>query len=829
MGRQPIKRAPRASPSTRSGHGLERYAAKRNFALTPEPGATRARRRKARSFVIQKHWATRLHYDLRLELDGVMLSWAVPKGPSLDPAARRLAIRVEDHPVSYNAFEGTIPAGQYGAGEVIVWDRGTWEPVGDPGQGITDGKLVFRLHGQKLAGLWELIRIRKPHEKQDSWMLFKKRDEWARPAREYDVVQALPDSVADTLPAEVHPSPPSQAQLPGARKAALPDTLSPQLATLSRSVPSSGEWLFEIKFDGYRVLTRIDRGEVRLVTRGGHDWTARMKPLADELKALPLHSAWLDGEIVVLDAAGKPDFNALQNAFDSSRTAYIVYYVFDVPFLDGHDLRKVALESRRALLEPLLEGLGSARIRFSEAFDTDGEHLLRSACAMKLEGLIAKRRDAVYVSRRTETWRKLKCAERREFVIVGYADRSGSNGEVGALLLADREGDRLRYAGKVGTGWSAATSAELHRTLSRIEIAEPPLDLASLGRGRWSSRSRATLRWVKPEIVAEVSFSERTPDGHVRHATFQGLRDDEAKPGKPKLAVRVSNPDRIIDPSTGLKKLDLVRYYDSVAEWMLPHLKARPVALVRGPTGITGELFFQKHDDKLSIPGLRNLDPSLWPGHAGLLVVPGRQALVNAAQMNVIEFHTWNATAKRIEAPDRMVFDLDPGEGVGWAKVQEAALLTRTLLEELGLASWLKTSGGKGLHVVVPLAPRLGHEAVKGFSKAFVTHLARTVPSRFVARSGAANRRGKVFVDYLRNGHGQTTASAYSARARPGLGVSMPVSWEQLGSLKSGSQWTIATAREYLSFQRSDPWVGYWKSRQTLTAAIKRLGYQDDR
>ncbi|HRO59958.1 MAG TPA: DNA ligase D, partial [Burkholderiaceae bacterium] len=723
---------------------------------------------------------------------------------------------------------------------------------------------------------------RKPDDKQDPWMLFKKRDEWARPIDEYDVVAALPDSVVahplglveereprrgsgtvQAAAADRVASPRSPDKLTGAVKARLPARMSPQLATLTKSIPAPTDWLFEIKLDGYRVLTRIDHGKVQMITRGGHDWTAKMKPLADALKEVPLHSAWLDGEIVVLNDEGNPDFNALQNAFDASRADDIVYYLFDVPFADGHDLRKVPLASRRALLQTLLEGVDGERIRFSEAFDTDAESLMRSACSLKLEGLIAKRRDAVYVSGRTETWLKLKCSERQEFVIVGFTDRTGSTKQVGGLLLAYHEDGRLQYAGKVGTGWNAATSAELHRRLSRIEVDQPVLDPASVKRSRWS-RSGASPRWVKPALIAEVAFSEWTPDGHVRHARFQGLRTDKsaqavtreaaaaispaspgsaspgsASPGAASLgaaspgpatrsrtkAVRISNPDRVIDPSTGLKKLDLVRYYESVAQWLLPHLKSRPVSLVRGPTGITGELFFQKHDDKLSIPGLRELDPSLWPGHAGLLEVPTPQALVNAAQMNVIEFHTWNSTSKRIDKPDRMVFDLDPGEGVGWDKVQEAALLTRTLLDELGLESWLKTSGGKGLHVVVPLSPRLDYETVKGFSQELVAHLAKTIPSRFVAKSGAANRRGKIFVDYLRNGHGQTTACAFSARARPGLGVSMPVSWDQLGALKSGAQWTIATAREYLSFQREDPWADYWRSRQTLTEAMRILGY----
>jgi bifunctional non-homologous end joining protein LigD len=848
------RRAAEPKPAARADP-LERYAAKRNFAVTPEPKGLRAKPRKALSFVIQKHWATRLHYDFRLELDGVLLSWAVPKGPSVDPKDKRLAVHVEDHPVAYGSFEGTIPPRQYGAGEVIIWDRGWWEPVGDPHEGLRNGKLVFALHGQKLAGLWELVRTAK-RGKQEQWLLFKKRDAWARPADEYDVVTALPDSVVKKPlgpieeregRAEDEPSP--EPNLGGAKKAVLPAKLSPQLATLAKAPPTVGDWLYEIKFDGYRILTRIERGKARLVTRNGHDWTSKMKPLAEDLEGLGVNSAWLDGEAVVLDTDGVPNFNALQNAFDSARTGSIVYFLFDAPFFEGHDLRAVPLQARRELLRKLLADKSTERVRFSEDFPADAASVLQTACTMKLEGVIAKRKDAPYVSARTDTWLKLKCQLRQEFVIVGFNDRTNAPGEVGSLLLGYHDDDgTLRYGGSVGTGWNSATGAELHKRLRQIETKTPAVATGTITPGRWSRRGGGE-RWVKPKIVAEVSFGEWTPDGKVRHASFQGLREDKppsaitreraavvaASPTTAREAggakvgsVKVTNADRVIDASTGLKKIDLVHYYESIAERMLPHLKGRPVSLVRGPTGVGGELFFQKHDDKLSIPKMRELDPALWPGHAGLLEVPSAEALVNAAQMNVIEFHTWNSTVKKIDQPDRIVFDLDPGEGVGFERVKEAALLMRALLQELKLESWLKTSGGKGLHVVVPIAPRLDYDTVKDLSQAIVQHLARTIPSRFVAKSGAQNRKGRIFVDYLRNGHGQTTAAAFSARARPGLGVSMPVSWDGLAPIERGDQWTIQTAREYLSFEKTDPWQGYWKARQRLTTAMKLMQRGDE-
>lgn len=827
---------------------LATYNARRDFSATREPEGRKPARKRAQQapgFVIQKHWASHLHYDFRLELDGVMLSWAVPKGPSFDPAVKQMAIHVEDHPVAYNAFEGRIPDGQYGAGTVIVWDRGTWTPVGDPRDGLATGKLVFRLHGQKLAGLWELVRISRPGQfRQDHWLLLKKRgDAWARPTREYDVIRALPDSVVekplglveDREPRGQAPAPAGgKPDLSGAIRAALPATLAPQLATPADAVPADGEWLVEHKFDGYRLLARISAGKVRLFTRQGHDWTSRLQPLADELAAMKLGPAWLDGEIVVMNEHGVPDFNLLQNAIDRQHGEGIRFFLFDLPFHGGRDLRQVPLRQRRAALRALLAGQASERIRFSDTLPATPQQVLAAACRLGLEGVIVKRADSAYVSRRSDGWLKLKCRRRQEFVVIGFTDRANSPREVGALMLGYHDGGRLRTAGSVGTGWSAAQGRELHDRLVKLETKTPPVDATAPG--RWSRRAPGSERWVQPRLVVEVAFGDWTPDGHIRHASFRGVRADKppravtreaaTPPPEPARAglrgVAITHGERVIDASTGLRKIDLVRYYESVAEWMLPHLRQRPVSLVRAPQGVAGTLFFQKHPDT-RMPGVKALAADLWPGHEPLLAVTNAQGLVSAAQMNVIEFHTWNATTRHIDHPDRAVFDLDPGDGVTWPQLQEAALLMHTMLQELGLRSWLKTSGGKGLHVVVPLAPRLDDDAVKAFSRAVVAHMASTIPQRFVAKSGPARRVGKVFIDYLRNGHGQTTAAAFSARARPGLGVSMPVSWEQLTQLKSGAQWTVQTAREYLSFAGTDPWAGYWQTRQSLTAAMKRL------
>ena len=894
---------------------LELYKQKRDFKITPEPEGKVAEQTAVRSFVIQKHAATRLHYDFRLELDGTLKSWAVPKGPSLDPADKRMAVHVEDHPLSYGGFEGVIPPKQYGAGTVIVWDRGTWEAIGDPHEGYRDGKLKFRLQGEKLHGGWTLVRMHgKQDQRQEPWLLIKERDDHARPSAEYNIVEAKPASVLsgrsvseadgprslrggaaasataarrepaakkakrttkkpadeEPEPAEVDHRPPNTdgnpkhasglAALTGSRRSPLPALLQPQLATLVENVPPSDGWIYEIKFDGYRLLARVDKNDVRLFTRNGNDWTSKLTRLAAAIEALRLPPSWLDGEIVVLDESGVPDFGLLQNAFDDASTDRIQFYVFDIPYHAGLDLTGVPLRERRTLLRSLVADTHSPKVKFSESFDAHGNEVLANACRLGLEGIVGKRADSGYVSRRSPNWIKIKCSLRQEFVIVGYTDPKGSRNGIGAMLLAihDDEG-KLRYAGKVGTGFDSDTLDELKALLSPLKIAHTALiDKPAEARGHW----------VEPKIVAEVSFGEWTKGGIIRHSVFRGIRTDmpasaitrecasavsattsmppeSSMPAKaarrtttqgtktgtsrnlkavhPSLAdARITHPERVIDPSSGLTKFDLVNYYAHAAPHLLPHLARRPVSLVRAPSGIEHQLFFQKHSDTLKIAGLKELDPSIDRDHPPYIEVPNATTLVGAAQMNVIEFHTWNSTTKNIDKPDRMLFDLDPGEGLEWGMMLEAAHLVKTFLYELGLVSFLKTSGGKGLHVVVPLTPRDDYDTVKDFSRRVVEHIARIVPSRFVAKSGASNRVGKIFIDYLRNGRGATTASAWSARARKGLGVSVPCGWGELDTLKSGSQWTIVDAHE--RFDTSEKaWATYAKTRQTLVAPMKRL------
>ncbi|CAN7313100.1 DNA ligase D [Pseudomonas brassicacearum] len=861
-----------------SSKTLDDYNRMRDFAATPEPAAKRSRKSAktahALQFCIQKHDASRLHYDFRLELDGALKSWAVPKGPSLDPKAKRLAVHVEDHPLDYATFEGNIPEGHYGAGDVIVWDRGVWIPQDDPYEAYEKGRLKFELQGEKLSGLWNLVRTHMPG-KQEQWFLIKHQDQAARPESEYDVVQAEPNSVlsdrtlvpkrrgkAAAAKAVKQPEKAVQAKSPrgaakttlsGAVAGPLPDTLKPELATLVESAPD-GEWLYEIKFDGYRVMARIEHGDVRLLTRNGHDWTHKLPRQAEALAALGLESAWLDGEMVVANDQGVPDFQALQNAFEAGSSGKIAYYLFDMPYLNGMDLRKVPVQERRAALAAVLEPNESPLLRFSDAFEETPEALLNSACQMQMEGLIGKRIGSAYVSRRSNDWIKLKCKNRQEFVVVGFSDPTGARSAFGALLLGlhDADSGQLRYAGKVGTGFNETTLKSIYQQLLPLEtkkaaVVNPPSGYEAKG-----------VHWLEPTLLAEVAFAEMTKDGSVRHAVFHGLRNDKpakditqelvkpvkktaaakktkakhepgATPAKTKSKakapaldgkVRITHPERVIDASSGTTKLQLAEYYASVAEFILPELADRPVALVRAPDGIAGELFFQKNAERLAIPGITSLDKAL-TGQP-VMIINNAEALIGAVQMSTVELHTWNATSVDLDKPDRFVLDLDPDPALPWKSMVEATQLTLSVLDELGLKAFLKTSGGKGIHVVVPLTRKLGWDEVKGFSHAIVSHMAKLLPDRFSAVSGPKNRVGRIFIDYLRNGLGATTICAYAARTREGLPVSVPVFREEVAELKGANLWNVHNVHERLAEVGHEPWAGIKRTRQSITAEMRR-------
>ena len=825
-----------------TSHALADYHRMRDFARTPEPRGGAGPAAEQRAFVIQKHAARSLHYDFRLELDGTLKSWAVPKGPSLDPSVKRMAVQVEDHPLSYADFEGTIPPRHYGAGSVIVWDRGRWTPVGDARAGLRNGQLKFDLDGEKLQGRWALVRMKpRDAERQPIWLLMKERDEHARAAAEFDVLAAAPDSVLGNTPAPRASGRAVRKAPPACFRAALPQALTPQLATLVDAVPAGDDWLYEIKFDGYRLLTRVDGRSVRCITRNGNDWSAKLPALVDAVRALKLAPCWLDGELVVLDAQDVPDFQALQNAFDAQRTRDLTYFVFDLPFHAGEDLRSRPLSERRERLQALLGVASPPTIRFSEAFAGDPAALLASAGEAGLEGLIGKRRDSSYRSQRSPDWIKLKTHHRQEFVIGGYTEPKGARVGIGALLLGVHDANgKLRYAGNVGTGFDARTLASLRKRLDKLKTARSPFSDAP---DKVGARGDSTPHWVKPDLLAEVSFAQWTTNGRVRHSVFHGLRDDKPaaaiiretpQPAPVKAAAkrrsagnasRVSHAERVIDAASGVTKGELVDYYARVAALMLPHLKARPVALVRAPAGVAGVQFFQKHADETALPGIARLDKALDPGHDALLVVTSAAGLVSAAQMNVIELHTWNMTTRSLPRPDRMVFDLDPGSGVAWPALREAAQLVRTFLAELGLTSFLKTSGGKGLHVVVPLAARHDWQTVRQFSQAIVVRLADVIPQRFVAKSGPRNRLGKIFIDYLRNGWGATTAAAWSVRARAGLGVSVPLDWSELAQVDGGAHWTLGNVDARLG-HGNQPWHAYARTKQTLAKSMRALEFK---
>jgi len=851
---------------------LDDYNRMRDFSATSEPAAKRSGKKAAKDhalqFCIQKHDASRLHYDFRLELDGVLKSWAVPKGPSLDPKVKRLAVHVEDHPIDYATFEGSIPEGHYGAGDVIVWDRGVWIPQEDPAKAYAKGKLKFELQGEKLGGLWNLVRTHMPG-KQEQWFLIKHQDSAAKPESDYDVVAAEPDSVlsdrtivAKKTKAADKPKPikkPARkvaekklpAQLTGAHKAALPDLIKPELATLVEKAPD-GEWSYEIKFDGYRIMARIDHGEVKLFTRNGHDWTHKLPKQAEALASLQLESAWLDGEMVVANEQGVPDFQALQNAFDTGRSGNILYYLFDMPYLNGVDLREVPVEERRVALATVLKPNENPLLRFSDAFAEEPDALLNSACQMQMEGLIGKRLGSPYVSRRSSDWIKLKCKHRQEFVVVGYTDPKGARNAFGALLLGlhDRDSGELRYAGKVGTGFNETTLESIYEQLKPLQtkkpsVVNPPSGFDAKG-----------VHWLKPVLLAEIAFAEMTKEGSVRHAVFHGLRDDKpaediteerpkvvkkstaekpvtrqrnasekAAPAPSQLGlgegkVRITHPDRIIDASSGTTKVQLAEYYAGVAEWILPELKDRPVALVRAPDGIAGELFFQKNAERLAIPGITTLDKEL-TGQP-IMIINSAEALIGAVQMSAVELHTWNATSDNLDKPDRFVLDLDPDPALPWKSMVEATQLTLSVLDELGLRAFLKTSGGKGIHLVVPLTRKLGWDEVKDFSHAIVSHMAKLLPERFSAVSGPKNRVGRIFIDYLRNGLGATTICAYAARTREGLPVSVPIFREEVAGLKGGNQWNVHNVHERLAEVGDEPWADLKKTKQAITAEMRR-------
>lgn len=831
---------------------LERYAAKRDFKRTPEPRG-RVAKKKGRLFVIQKHAARRLHYDLRLELNGVLKSWAITRGPSLVPGDRRLAVEVEDHPIDYATFEGTIPKGEYGAGRVIVWDRGAWQPVGDPEAGLRKGHLTFELSGQKMSGQFHLVRMeRKAGERRNNWLLLKSKDEHARSAEDPDILVERPQSVksgktiedieepeqsakpdAKTKPAKARADQESSEarvqpdRLPRVKRGPLPSFVGMEAASPSSDPPSGKDWIHEIKLDGYRLEARIDHGRVKLLTRSGLDWTGKFKTLAKAFSALTVDQALIDGEVVAETGEGFSSFSELQADLKEGRENRLVFYAFDLLHLDGYDLTRAPLRERKRALASVLPTDRTGFIRVSEHFDTDGEALKRHACRIGFEGIISKRASAPYVSGRSKDWLKIKCSNRQELIVVGYAPSTTARRAVGSLALGVFENGELLYVGKVGSGFSTKASEDLWTQLEPLRRTDSPARIPA------DSDTR-NVRWVEPRLVAEVEFREWTNSGHVRHAVFHGLRLDKdprdvtrepavkaksskAKPDRKARAVtpalKLTHPDRVYWSDAGISKQGLADYYAEVWEWIAPHVVDRPLALVRCPGGVNADCFFQKH-------AWSGLDAALIHatqiGDEQVLSISSLDGALALVQAGVIEIHPWGSRIDDPEHPDRLIFDLDPGEGVPWSEVEKTALELRDHLSAARLRSFAKTTGGKGLHVVVPITPKTDWDTAKAFTQRIAVQMAKEQPGRFVAKMTKSIRGGKIFVDYLRNGRGATAIAAYSPRARAGAPVSTPLAWEELGAGISPAHFTVTNLRRRLLSLDADPWAAMAKLKQQL-------------
>ncbi|MFT0858728.1 DNA ligase D [Ancylobacter sp. G4_0304] len=826
---------------------LDLYRRKRDFSVTSEPSGQEAGT-AGNAYLIQKHAARRLHYDLRLEMDGVLKSWAVTRGPSLDPGEKRLAVHVEDHPLDYGDFEGTIPKGQYGGGTVMLWDRGGWTPIGDPHAGYAKGHLEFELHGEKLSGRWHLVRMAKRRgEKADNWLLIKGEDEAARPDDAADILDKRPESVKtgrsmdeiteDAPPHKAAKTSPGRPKRAGRVKAAtapaepLPEFVPPQLASLGAKAPAGKGWTHEIKFDGYRLQARIDKSaspaaRVRLFTRSGLDWTGRFgTAIRDALLALPVETALIDGELVVEGDGGASNFSLLQEDLAEERRDRFVFYVFDLLHLNGRDFRARPLTERQAALAGLMAG-AELPLRLSEPFEVDGATMLRHACRLSLEGLVSKRASAPYRSGRSKDWIKSKCAFRQEFVIGGYVPSTAQKGAIGSLVLGVYEQGKLRHVGRVGTGFSQRVARELHQSLAPLRRERSPFA------GTLSAEERRGAVFVAPELVAEVEFRGWTGDQHLRHAAFRGLREDKpareivredaalgedgGKPAPaPRSAVKLTHADRLYWPEDGITKQGLVDYYAQVWRFIAQFIVARPLALLRCPDGIAKACFFQKHAWRginRAIKVRKDRDGE------ELLTIDDFDGLVALAQAGALEIHPWGAPLAGLEKPDTLIFDLDPGENVTWPEMIAGAREVRARLEAVGLPCFVKTSGGKGLHVVVPLKPKADWTQAKAFAKDIADAMAADDPDGFIAVATKARRRGRIFVDYLRNGRGATAITAYGTRARPGAAVSMPVGWDELDEITGAAQFTIDNAPVRLVNLAADPWSGFREAAVPLPA-----------
>ncbi|MEO6013130.1 MAG: DNA ligase D [Devosia sp.] len=822
---------------------LGSYRAKRNFEKTSEPVGIPAAPGESR-FVIHKHSATADHYDLRLEHKGVLRSWAVPKGPSLNPADKRYAAETEDHPVEYLDFEGVIPEGEYGGGPMIVWDIGTWAPMGDPDEGLAHGDFKFRLWGEKLKGGWVLVRMKpkpgeaEPGEGKNNWLMIKEKD--TAVDTKTDILTARPESVKSGMTIEelaksARPKPKPKAvkldpkAVAGAVKAPMPKVMKPQLASETSDPPlDDGNWLHEIKFDGYRTIVHFADGKVKLTTRTGIDWTERYGVLARAFGNLPVKEAILDGEIVVVDESGVSHFSDLQQALSDHASDRLTFFAFDLMYLDGYDLTKVKLSTRKALLQSLLAPIitGNSAIQYSDGFTGDGTVLYEHATEMGLEGIVSKRADAPYVESRSKTWIKVKSRQVGDFPIVGYTTSIAASG-IGAIALGQWVDGELEYRGKCGTGFS---TAELNSILAKLKpLASPDQKLDGMTKD---------VVPIRPVITAHVHYANLTADRSLRHAVFKGLREPEIRaseaPVKRKRLISdadlagiwLTNPTRRLFGKAGPTKLDLAVYYAAVGDFMLPHIFGRPVSLVRSPSGTLDDIFFQRHPFT-GMPATIGTFETMSSEEGELkkyISVEEPKGYLALPQFGVIEFHAWGCHwAKSLEKPDRVIFDLDPGEGIKFKQIVEAAFFVRDYLERLGLTPYVKTSGGKGLHVVVPLTPKLDWKKAHAATGAIAAGIAKAAPEIFIVNMAKDKRSKRIFIDFHRNYRGATAVAPYSLRARANLPASAPLRWDDLRSLSAPEDLNYSTLPGIVAAS-GDPWAEMDKDAGDLAAAVRAPG-----
>jgi bifunctional non-homologous end joining protein LigD len=853
-----------ADAGNRTSSRLTRYVAKRDFKKTAEP-THRAKAESGRKliFVVQKHAARRLHWDFRLEWEGTLRSWAVPKGPSLDPEHKRLAVEVEDHPIAYAKFAGDIPKGQYGGGHVDIWDNGTWEPIGDFNKGLKKGHLEFEMFGKKLTGRWHLVRTRM-QGKQPNWLLMKSGDFAARVGADADVIDAGGADDPKRLLRRGKPTPPPapeprakvapkprSAKSRGSRGRALPATLKPMLATLVDKAPEGQGWVFELKYDGVRLLSRVDGGDVRCISRNGLDWTHKVQPVVEALSRLKLDGAWIDGELIVTDPNGRSDFSLLQHSMEQRRFDELQLCIFDLLYHRGEDLRGQPLSQRKSRLDAAFAKLpANGPLRLADQIHSDSAELLARVCNQHLEGLVAKKIDSPYTGDRSANWLKVKCHREQEFVVGGAAFLPGrGTGTFSSLLVGVKSGKGLKYVGRVGGGFNAGERAEWHERSKKLARKDSPFD------NHPEKRAGEIWHWMKPELVIQVAFADWTHSGILRQPRYLGLRQDrdpktvtreepahtedvvktvpkaaKAKKAKTKVAAaassevparfgRLTHPDRVLYPHDGVTKLQLAEYFDAVGDTAVPHYKNRPLSILRNTHGSSP--FFQKHFLDKSSAGLRIVKIPNADKDPDFVVCDSTEGLLQLAQVGAVELHSWGAVMPKPTLADRLTFDLDPGAGLPYPPLRDAAHAVRKLMKDLGLDSWVKTTGGKGLHVVVPLAGKLPDwDTAKEFTRSVTRFMEQLAPTLFTSKTGERNRKNKIFVDYLRNGFGATAVAAFSPRWRPGVGVSTPVAWEEIDDDVRGTHFNLHNVPGRVAKQRKDPWAGYWASRQSLTKAM---------